>query len=49
MRTFPDQLKCGANSLMYKKKQHLNKKNFRRVRILTGISKLYESVVNDQL
>ena len=32
-----------------KKEDNLNKKNFRPVSILTGISKLYESVVNDQL
>ena len=49
MSTFPDQLKCAELSPLYKKKDNLNKKNFRPVSILTGISKLYESVVNDQL
>ena len=32
-----------------KKDDNLNKKNFRPVSVLTGITKLYESVVNDQL
>ena len=32
-----------------KKDDNLNKKNFRPVSVLTRISKLYESVVNDQL
>ena len=49
MSTFPDQLKCAELSPLYKKEDNLNKKNFRPVSILTGISKLYESVVNDQL
>ena len=47
--TFPDQLKCAELSPLYKKEDNLNKKNFRPVSILTGISELYESVVNDQL
>ena len=49
MSTFPDQLKCAELSPLYKKEDNLNEKNFRPVSILTGISKLYESVVNDQL
>ena len=49
MSTFPDQLKCAELSPLYKKEDNLNKKNFRPVSIRTGISKLYESVVNDQL
>ena len=49
MSTFPDQLKCAELSPLYKKEDNLNKNNFRPVSILTGISKLYESVVNDQL
>ena len=49
LSTFPGQLKCAELSPLYKKEDNLNKKNFRPVRILTGISKLYESVVNDQL
>ena len=49
MSTFPEQLKCAELSPLYKKEDNLNKKNFRPVSILTGISKLYESVVNDQL
>ena len=49
MNTFPDQLKCAELSPLFKKEDNLNKTNFRPVSILTGISKLYESVVNDQL
>ena len=49
MSTFPDQLKCAELSPLYKKEDDLNKNNFRPVSILTGISKLYESVVNDQV
>ena len=33
----------------YKKDDNLKKNNFRPISVLTGISKLYESVVNDQL
>ena len=49
MNTFPDQLKCAELSPLFKKEDNFNKTNFRPVSILTGISKLYESVVNDQL
>ena len=49
MGTFPDQLKCVELSPLFKKIDKLNWMNFRPVSILTGISKLYESVVNDQL
>ena len=48
MNTFPFQLKCAEPSLLFKKEDNLNKMNFRPVNILTGISKLYESVY-DQL
>ena len=49
MGTFPDQLKCAVLSPLFKKEDNLNKMNFRPVSILTGISKRYESVINDQL
>ena len=49
MNTFPDHMKCAEVSPIFKKEDNLNKKNFRPVSVLTGISKLYESVVNDQL
>ena len=49
MSTFPDQLKCAELSPLYKREDNFNKNNFRPVSILTGISKLYGSVVNDQL
>ena len=45
MSTFPNQLKCAEPSPLLKKGDNLNKFNFRRVGILTGIWKplLYES------
>ena len=49
INTLPDQLKCAELSPLFKKEDNLNKMNFRPVIILTGISKLYESVVNDQV
>ena len=39
--TFPDQLKGAELSLLYKKEDNLDKKNFKPTSILTGISKLY--------
>ena len=47
--TFPDLLRCAELSPLLKKKDNLNEIKFRPVSILTGISKLYESVINDQL
>ena len=49
MNIFPETLKCADVSPVFKKDNYLNTKNFRPVSVLTGISKLYESVVNDQL
>ena len=49
MNVFPDTLKCADVSPVFKKDNNLNKNNFRSVSALTGISKLCESVVNDQL
>ena len=49
MNIFPDTLKWADVSPVLKKDDNLNKNNFQPVSVLTGISKLYESVVNDQL
>ena len=49
MNIFPDTLKCADVSPVLKKDDNLNTNNFRPVSVLAGISKLYESVVNDQL
>ena len=49
MDTFPNPMKYTEVSPFYKKEDNMNKKNFRPVSVLTGISKLYESVINDQL
>ena len=47
--TFPDNMKCAEVNPIFKKGDKLNKNNFRPVSILTGISKIYEGVLNDQL
>ena len=46
---FPDIMKCAEVSPIYKKADNLSKCNYRPVSVLTSISKLYESVLNDQL
>ena len=47
--TFPDLLKCAELNPIYKKSDSLQKGNYRPVSVLTIISKLYESVMNDQM
>ena len=49
MNVFPETLKCADASPVFKKDDNLDKNKFGPVSVLTGISKLYESVVNDQL
>jgi len=46
---FPDEMKCAEVSPIFKKNDKLDKKNFRPVSILTGISKIFEYVMNDQM
>ena len=46
---FPESLKCAEVSPLFKKDDNLKKENYRPVSVLTGISKLYEMVLNDQL
>ena len=46
---FPDDLKCAEVTPLFKKNDNLNKKNYRPVSILTGISKVFENIMNDQL
>ena len=46
---FPDLLKCAELNPIYKKSDSLQKGNYRPVSVLTIISKLYESVMNDQM
>ena len=47
--TFPWLLKCAESSPIYIKSDNLQKGNYRPVSVLTVISKLYESVMNDQI
>ena len=49
MNVFQETMKCAELSPKYKKDDNLLKNNFQPVSVLTGMSKLYESVVNDQL
>ena len=46
---FPDDLKCAEVSPLFKKSDNLNKLNYRPVSILTGISKVFEDVMNGQI
>ena len=49
MNVFLVTMKCAELSPLYKKDDNLLKHNLRPVSALTGIWKLHESVVNDQL
>ena len=46
---FPGNMKCAEVSPIYKKDDKLNKNNYRPVSILTSLSKIFESVMNDQM
>ena len=46
---FPDNMKLAEVSPSYEKSDNLMKGNYRPVRVLTTLSKLYESTMNDQL
>ena len=46
---FPGNMKLAEVSPIYKKSDNLTKGNYRPVSVLTAISKLYESTMNDQL
>ena len=46
---FPQNMKHAEVSPVFKKGDKLNKNNFRPVSILTGISKIFEYVLNEQL
>ena len=47
--SFPDNMKCAELSPVYKKGDNLCEDNYRPVSVLTGISKLFEAVINDQM
>ena len=46
---FPDNMKLSELSPSYKKSDNLMEGNYRPVSMLTTVSKLYESLMNDQL
>ena len=47
--TFPCSLKMAEISPVFKKKDNLDKQNYRSVNILTTISKVFERIISDQL
>ena len=47
--TFPDIMKYAELSPIFKQGDNLSKGNYRPVSVLTAVSKLYESVINDQM
>ena len=47
--TFPGIMKCAELSPVFKQGDNLSKCNYRPVSVLTAVSKLYESVINDQM
>ena len=49
LNNFPVNMKCAEVSPIYKKEDNLIKGNYRPVSVLTTVSKIYESVVNDQM
>ena len=48
-RTFPGVMKLAELSPVFKKNDNLTKGNYRPVSVLSCISKVYESILNDQL
>ena len=47
--SFPDSLKMAEISPVFKKKDNLDKENYRSVNILTTLSKVFERILSDQL
>ena len=46
---FPDELKCANTITVYKKNESYGKTNYRPVSIVTNISKIYETLMYNQL
>ena len=46
--SFPDIMKCAELCLQFKNDDNMNRENYRPVSVLTTISKIYESLLNDQ-
>ena len=49
LNNFPAIMKCAEVSPIYKKEDNLIKGNYRPVSVLTAVSKIFESVINDQM
>ena len=47
--TFPDSLKLAAVSSVFKKKDPLDKTNYRPVKVLPIVSKLFERIMQKQI
>ena len=46
---YPETMKYAEVSPIYKKENNLHKGNYRPVSVLTAVSKIYESVINEQM
>jgi hypothetical protein len=46
---FPNELKLGDVSPVFKKDDSTNKDNFRPISVLSAISKIYERILTDQI
>ena len=46
---YPDDLKLAEVSLVFKKKDDLDKENYRPVSVLSHVSKVFERIMNKQI
>ena len=46
---FPDKLKMGEVSSLFKNEDPFNKKNYRPITVLPAVSKVYERIIQDQI
>ena len=47
--TFPCDMKISEVSPIYKKKDHMRKENYRPINLITAFSKIFESIIADQI